>query len=185
METKTDTELMREVRTGRTSALATLFERHHARVYAYCLRMTGDRSVSEDLVQDVFMRMLKYRKSFKNSSELAPWMFSIARNACADYWRSSRRARNATSYVADGVEEPATPDDCVSDDERATLLHRALLALPFERREILLLSRFEFKKYEEIAAILGCSAAAARVRAHRAIKELREIYSDLSQEIPL
>ena len=56
------------------------------------------------------------------------------------------------------------------------------LALPLERREVLVLSRYEFKTYEEIARALGCSVGAVKVRAHRAIKQLREIYLDLAEE---
>ncbi len=68
MSEASDTELMRRVRDGRTSALATLFERHHARLFRYCLRMTGNRQTSEDLVQDVFMKMLKHKSQFRDDS---------------------------------------------------------------------------------------------------------------------
>jgi RNA polymerase sigma-70 factor (ECF subfamily) len=54
--------------------------------------------------------------------------------------------------------------------------------LPLERREVLVLSRYEFKSYEEIAHALGCTVGAVKVRAHRAIKQLREVYMDLAQE---
>jgi RNA polymerase sigma-70 factor (ECF subfamily) len=64
-------------------------------------------------------------------------------------------------------------------------VRRALLALPVERREVLVLSRYEFKTYEEIARALGCSPEAVKVRAHRAMKQLREIYCELAGEVPL
>lgn len=180
-----DTQLMHEVRAGRTSALAPLFERHHARLYRFCLRMTGDRHVSEDLVQDAFMRILKYRNTFRGGSSFVPWMFRIARNACADYLR-----RAATSAVAEAdvdVEAdvasnlPAT-DVHAAGDQRADLVRRALLSLPVQGREVLVLSRYEFKTYEEIAGALGCSVSAVKVRAHRAMKQLRKAYFELSQE---
>ena len=183
--TPSDTELMREVRGGRSGALAPLFERHHARLYRFCLRMTGNRPASEDLVQDVFMRMLKYSRTFKDEMSFLPWMFRIARNACADHWRRTAADR----MPADGrdVEDIAEPADEESGprDERAELIQRALLALPAERREVLLLSRYEFKTYEEIARALGCSVGAVKVRAHRAIKQLREVYLELSREVPI
>ena len=83
---------MRQVRGGRTVALATLFERHHTRVYGYCLRMTGNRAAAEDLVQDVFMKMLKYKATFKDDSELVPWMFGIARNSCLAHLKTPRQS---------------------------------------------------------------------------------------------
>lgn len=184
---RSDTELMREVRGGRTSALATLFERHHARLYRFCLRMTGDRHASEDLVQDVFMRMLKYRKSFKDETAFAPWMFRIARNACVDHLRRAVhevRTDTADSEPAGAPDGHARPaDENAAEDERADLVRRALMSLPVERREVLVLSRYEFKTYEEIANTLGCSEGAVKVRAHRAIKQLRQVYLELSQEV--
>jgi RNA polymerase sigma-70 factor (ECF subfamily) len=74
------------------------------------------------------------------------------------------------------------PVDTAPDKHDIDLVRRALLALPVERREVLVLSRYEFKTYEEIARALGCSVGAVKVRAHRAIKQLREIYLDLAGE---
>ena len=182
--TDTDTELMRDVRGGRTGALATLFERHHARVYRFCLRIIGNRQTAEDLVQDVFMRMLKYRASFRDDVALGPWMFRIARNACTDHLR--RVAREGSPYRASGESIDDLPaadhDAAAAEDGRAELVRRALLSLPLERREVLVLSRYEFKSYEEIANAMGCSVGAVKVRAHRAIKQLREAYLQLAGE---
>ena len=68
MTAASDAELMRAVRSGASSALGALFERHHARLYRFCLRMVGDRHAAEDLVQEVFMRMLRFRKTFRDDS---------------------------------------------------------------------------------------------------------------------
>jgi RNA polymerase sigma-70 factor (ECF subfamily) len=168
---------MRQVRGGRTAALATLFERHHARLYRYCLRMTGNRQASEDLVQDVFMRMLRYKATFRDDSEFGPWMFGIARNACVGHLR-----RAAVDPVTEYSEREAQADHDPAGEQQNDLLRRALLALPLDRREVLVLSRYEFKTYEEIARALGCSVGAVKVRAHRAIKQLREIYLGLAGE---
>jgi len=172
---------MQQVRGGRTAALATLFERHHARVYGYCLRMTGNRSTAEDLVQDVFMKMLKYKATFKDDSELVPWMFGIARNSCLAHLK--RRASD--QLPATPVEEAAADDahDERRDDRESELVRQALLRLPAERREVLVLSRFEYKSYDEIARVLDCSVGAVKVRVHRAMKQLREIYLDMAGEV--
>lgn len=175
---------MREVRGGRTGALATLFEHHHARVYRFCLRIIGNRQTAEDLVQDVFMRMLKYRATFRDDLAFAPWMFRIARNACTDHLRRVAREGSPYGPGAASIEDLPAADDGAerADDDRAELMRRALLSLPLERREVLVLSRYEFKSYEEIAHALGCSVGAVKVRAHRAIKQLREVYVQLAGE---
>src|SRR5688572_7398162 len=173
---------MQQVRGGHTVALATLFERHHARVYGYCLRMTGNRSAAEDLVQDVFMKMLKYKATFKDDSELVPWMFGIARNSCLAHLK-----RRASDHLpaTQSVEEVAADDARGErhDDRESDLVRQALLRLPAERREVLVLSRFEYKSYDEIARVLDCSVGAVKVRVHRAMKQLREIYLDMAGEV--
>jgi RNA polymerase sigma-70 factor (ECF subfamily) len=177
-----DSELMRQVRDGRTAALATLFERHHARLYGYCVRMTGNRAAGEDLVQDVFMKMLKYRATFKEDSEFVPWMFGIGRNACLAHLRRTADDRFAHTQRAD-VQQPDEAAEAPDHDAEDELVRRALLRLPADKREVLVLSRYEYKSYEEIAAALECSVGAVKVRAHRAMKQLREIYLDMAGEV--
>jgi RNA polymerase sigma factor (sigma-70 family) len=179
----TDSELMRQVRGGRTAALATLFERHHARLYRYCIRMTGQRSAAEDLVQDTFMKMLKYKATFRDDSEFVPWMFGIGRNACLAYLRRTADDR-VPKHEQDVETLPHEPTEDAQDGDQHEIVRRALQLLPVDRRDVLVLSRYEFKSYEEIAVLLDCSVGAVKVRAHRALKQLREIYLDLAGEVP-
>lgn len=181
MSEGSDSELMRQVRGGRTSALATLFERHHARLYRYCLRMTGNRQSSEDLVQDVFMKMLKYKANFRDDSVFMPWMFGIARNACVAHWRKASVDVVPEDDLTGTSAEPHADDDHAGA-QRADLVRQALLKLPVDRREVLVLSRYEFKTYEEIAHALGLSVSAVKTRAHRAMKQLGDIYRNLAGE---
>jgi RNA polymerase sigma-70 factor (ECF subfamily) len=172
---------MRQVRGGRTAALATLFERHHARLYRYCLRMTGNRAAAEDLVQEAFMKILKYKTTFKDDSEFVPWMFGIGRNACFAHLR-----RTADDHLTDAdLDNAGQTDNAIETsqyDGQEELVRRALQQLPADRREVLVLSRYEYKTYDEIAKTLECSVGAVKVRAHRAMKQLREIYLDMAGE---
>lgn len=178
----TDRELMLEVRDGRTPALGELFERNHERIFRFCMRMTGSRQHSEDLVQDVFMRMLKYRKTYRDDFEFAPWMYRLARNACTDHFRRGPRPSESLESAADLVSDEPLASVVSEHDESVALLRRALLRLPLQRREVLVLSRFEFKSYDEIATLLNCSVGAVKVRVHRAVKHLRQIYTELASE---
>jgi RNA polymerase sigma-70 factor (ECF subfamily) len=144
--------------------------------------MTGQRAAAEDLVQDVFMNMLKYKATFKDDSEFVPWMFGIGRNACLAHLKRAARDR-LPEREGDLDAQPVHVDD--PHDDRDELMRRALQRLPVDRREVLLLSRFEFKSYEEIARVLDCSVGAVKVRAHRALKQLREIYVGLTGEVSL
>jgi RNA polymerase sigma-70 factor (ECF subfamily) len=180
--TETDSVLMTEVHHGRENALGTLFERHHAKLFHFCLRMTGNRAVSEDLVQDIFMRMLRHRKTFQPGTAFLPWMYRIARNACIDHLRRGDRTPE-TAFEPDAIQgDSPSAEQEVETGESTRLMRRALLRLPVERREVLVMSRYQFKTYEEIATALDCSVSAVKVRAHRAIKQLRRLYSELAEE---
>src|SRR5262245_11435484 len=173
---------MIQVKEGRVAALGELFERHHPALYRFCLRMTGNRAESEDLVQDVFMRMLKHRESFKPDTGFTPWMFRIARNVAVDSLRRSSRAPQAEPDLDVRPADQPGSDERVVEREQTGLLRRALLELPPDRREVLLLSRYEMKSYEEVAEALGVSVGTVKTRVHRAIKQLRELYQGLQEK---
>src|SRR5579872_1362844 len=84
---ETDEQLMLAVRNGDVGQLAVLFDRHHRLLFDFFAKLTGSRAVAEDLVQDVFFRILKYRETFRDESRFKAWMFHIARNARIDYYR--------------------------------------------------------------------------------------------------
>jgi RNA polymerase sigma factor (sigma-70 family) len=177
----TDESLMLAVRNGDVDQFAVLFERHHDRLFAFFYRMTGDPPASEDLTQEMFVRMLKYRNSFGESSEFRAWMYQIARNARADHFRKrSVEAELPNDIRADGRLASAQ----LEREEEISVLQRALLALPEDKREILILARYEEMKYEAIAAVLQIEVGAVKVRVHRALRELRAVYLKMSGEQP-
>ena len=182
MTVESDSDLMVQVRQGQVAALGELFERHHAALYRFCLRMTRNRGESEDLVQDVFMRMLKHKDSFNPDAGFSPWMYRIAHNVAVDHIR--RRAVRAPQPEEDLEARPAElplADEQVAEREQAGLVRRALMELPADRREVLLLSRYELKSYEEVAEALGVTVGTVKTRIHRAVKQLREVYLGLLQ----
>jgi len=172
-QTLSDEELMSQVREGVGEMLGTLFDRYHGRLYSYFVRLTGDRALSEDLVQDVFYRILKRRQTYRPGSPFKPWMYQIARNARNDNFR-----RRPEVEFEEGMAEPVLPQDDLSDREQNDLLHRALLRLPEDKREVLLLSRFQDMKYAEIAELLGCEVGTIKTRVFRAMQELRQILTE-------
>jgi len=178
----TDMELMIAVQQGEVGKMGTLFERHHARIYNFCHRMTGSQAASEDLVQEAFMRALKYRQTFRGDADFLPWLYRLARNVCNDYFHKNQRFPITGEDLAEGVSSDPSALDAAQQREQICLLRQALLRLPVERREVLILSRFEFRNYEEIAHLLGCSVGAVKVRVHRAVNQLRETYREMLKE---
>ena len=184
VEAGSDNELMMRVREGHTGDLGMLFERHHERLLNYFLKMTGSRAASEDLVQEAFVRMLRYRASYRgDGGGFSTWMFTLARHAGTDYLRRAKHRR----HDALPEQEPASDQPPVSEQVENKLsidvLRRALLELPEDKREVLVLHRFHFKKFREIAEILDCPVGTAKVRAHRALRELRAIYDGMLSEV--
>jgi RNA polymerase sigma-70 factor (ECF subfamily) len=175
----TDESLMRAVRDGDLAKLGPLFERYHVRLFDFLTRVTGDRTVAEDLVQEVFMRILKYRSTFRDTGSFEPWLFSIARNARADYFRSRRPNE---PLGEDDEERPAAgpgPATLLEVDRECARLRRALMLLRVDKRELLVLARYQDMKYEQIAEVLGIDVNLVKVRIHRAIRELRDIFFQL------
>ncbi len=168
---------MSQVRDGDVEKLGTLFERHHVRLFNFFLRMTGDRVVAEDLVQEVFVRMLKYRKSFRARGEFSAWMFALARNVSADHFGRRGRAETAgeEELAALPAKGPLQPEQ-LEMAESLERLRAALLKLPDEKRELLLLTRSGGLTHEQIGRILGCSAGAVKVRVHRALRQLQQVF---------
>lgn len=181
-----DIDLMLAVRGGDLGQLGTLFERHHGAVYRLCFHLTRDAAASEDLTQEVFMRVLKYRRSYRPEGRFSAWLHAMARNACRDHLRSHlRRGEVSDSTETEPVSSEPSALRALAARRDAASLVRALDELPREQRELLVLSRFERRRYAEIAERLGCSVGAVKVRVHRAVKRLREIYLAASREAAL
>jgi len=168
-----DEALMRDVRDGNVAALGVLFDRHHRRVHALCYRLVRRSDAADDLVQETFLRVLRYRESFREEAAFTTWLYRIAWNACHEHWRQMRR-EESIAVTPTSTEPPAL-------SERHVLLDDALGRLEPELRAVLVLTRYHDLKYDDVARVLDCTPAAARVRAHRALNELREIYRELEQ----
>ena len=179
MKLAPDEELMLEVRNGAGDTLGVLFDRYHAPLYNFYAKLTGDRTLSEDLVQEVFLRILKYRQSYQPGTPFRAWIYQIARNARVDHYRKT--AKHIT-YEPE-MSPPVMPKDAAQESEEAALLHRAMMQMPEEKREILILSRFQELKYEEIARLLGCELGTVKTRIHRAIQELRQVFRQLESGV--
>lgn len=174
---------MTQVSDGDVEKLGLLFERHHVRLLNYLWRLTGDREAAEDLVQEVFVRMLKYRGSFRARGEFAAWMFALARNTSADWFERQQRRRTASDEeLAEHPSEAPLPLERLESAESVEQLRAALLKLPADKRELLLLSRGSGLTCEQIGGLLGCSAGTVRVRVHRALRSLQQLFQTPGME---
>ena len=169
---------MLKVRSGDLDKMGLLFQRHHRPLYGFLFHMTQQKEASEDMMQNVFYRMLRSRHTYTGEGEFRTWMYHLARNVLKDHWKQTRRRGGQQDIT--GYEEriPAgmAADEQIERKLEIKALERALESLSPESREVLVLSRFQEMKYAEIAEVLEISVGAVKVRVYRAMNELRSIY---------
>jgi RNA polymerase sigma factor (sigma-70 family) len=174
----TDEMLMEAVKSGELQQASVLFQRYHKRLFNFLARMTPDRDTAEDLTQNVFLRMLKYRNSYRTGAKFQSWIFQVARNVFSDFYQEVKSKSNVVKMeiIPDKIDESTT-----DMEQQEQLLHRSLQRLPDDQRELLVLTRFQHMKYEEVADIMNTSVANIKVKVHRAINKLREHYFELEK----
>jgi RNA polymerase sigma factor (sigma-70 family) len=173
---ETDNEIMYQVRAGQLDRLAVLYDRYQAPLFGFFRGMTQDRELSADLVQNVFYRILKYKHQFQGG-QFRTWLFHIARNVHHDqYRRKNQPIKVSIDDYKDQIRDRYETDFELNSAEDLGLLRKAIAALPEDKREILLLSKYQEKNYKEIGEILGCTEGAVKVRVFRALNDLKAMY---------
>lgn len=171
---------MIKVKRGDLEQLGVLYERYKRVLFSFFYNLNNERELSEDLVQNVFIRILKYKHAFKGEGEFKTWMFHIARNVHADNYRQKIKYPRIDLNERDEAKKAEWPLHTEEQDLEEKLLERALYCLENDKKEILLLSKFQNKKYKEIGQILNCSEGAVKVKVFRAVQALKEKYFELA-----
>ena len=180
----TDEELMARIAEGDEYALQILVERHQTSLLNLIYRFLGDRTKSQDLAQEVFLRIWQAARGYKPKAKFTTWLYRIAANVCLNELKASRRKKWLRFFQVDRdeqkVEEEAfsdgspSPEDLLLSRERNHQITQALQSLPENQRMALILKRYDDLAYEEIARILNCSVAAVESLLVRAKKNLQE-----------
>ncbi len=180
-----DERLVSLSRNGDLAAFNRLVERYEGPVYSLCLRLLGNRQAAEDAAQEAFLSAYRALPGFAGTSFRA-WLLRIAANQSKDEWRRRRRKDLAVSLeeLFDAFESPVEVPDSepgvetvVENRELAAILQQALLALPIDQREAIVLVDLHEYRYEEVAAITGVSLGTVKSRVHRGRDRLRRIFA--------
>lgn len=164
------------VKEGHLSELTALFDRYQVSLYNFFLRLTLDRAASEDLTQNLFYRVIRYRQSYEPSQgSFRSWIYRMARNVHFDFRKQEQKAPGRLTDPEEAEERLADGVTGYTEDQYQRL-DEALAQLAPEQREILVLSRYQGLKYEEISRIKDISVAAIKVQVYRAVKQLRTLY---------
>jgi RNA polymerase sigma factor (sigma-70 family) len=183
-----DSELVRRVRRDDERAFEVLYHRYHRRITAYIFGMVHDHGRSEDIAQDVFVSALRRMRETDRPIAFKPWVYEIAKNACIDQFRRSRRAEEV-SYDADEglgaadygrlVSKDAMPEAQLESKTRLDHLRGAFGGLSETHHEILVMRELEGLSYREIGERLGMSRPSVESTLFRARKRLTEEYEEL------
>lgn len=165
---------MKAVASGDIDKAAVLYERYKRPMLAYFYRNLAQKSQAEDLMQQVFFRMINYRKSYGDGYAFKAWLYRIAHNVLQDFLRKNGTPNASLESAPEVIEESN-----YYSEEQEEILKKALQRLSPEYKDVILMSRYEELKYEEIAQVLNITVALVKVRVHRGLKVLREIYLEM------
>jgi RNA polymerase sigma-70 factor (ECF subfamily) len=167
-------ELTSRAGKGDVTAFEKLYRDNLGRVYALCLRMSGDPSLAEELTQEAFIRAWSKLATFRGDSAFSTWLHRLTVNVVLGHGRSrSRRDRTESPAQSEAVEprvRPRQPDTALD-------LERAVGTLPQRARTVFVLHDVEGYKHHEIADLTGMAVGTSKAQLHRARRLLRKALS--------
>lgn len=192
---RTDEQLLGAYRAGDKPAFATLVSRYQRELFHFLVRFLGDRAAAEDVFQESFLQVHQSMDQFDPSRRFRPWLFTIAANKARDLIRSqARRPTNPlqASIGGSGDDESgefidlmsavqASPDEPMQREELQSLVHRTVMSMPENLREILLLSYFHQFPYKQISDILDIPLGTVKSRLHAAVAHFADRWKTLNQ----
>jgi len=176
-----DAELMLLVRDGDEESFGILLDKHKNSLVHFLYRMVQERAVSEELAQEVFLRIYRSRQSYEPTARFTTWMFRIASHVALNWLRDEKNER-AQQRLDQGIGElrpRELPDRKVSVEQRMVYESRlqeirdAIATLPEKQRAAVLMHKYEEMEYSQIAAALDLSESAVKSLLFRAYESLR------------
>ena len=176
-----DAELMLRVREGDDTSFALLLERHRGPVVHFLFRMVQNPSVSEELAQEVFLRVYRSRATYEPTAKFTTWLFRIATHLALNFVRDGKKEKGQESLdeqVVDGVDRQVPDRQPTIEQEmlyevKLNEVRQAIEALPAKQRAAVLMHKYEELEYAQIARALNCSESAVKSLLFRAYESLR------------
>jgi len=176
-----DAELMLRVRDGDQASFALLLERHRGPVIHFMYRMVQNQAVSEELAQEVFLRVYRSRATYEPTAKFTTWLFRIATHLALNWIRDGRNEKlqqsldeetsdGATRQVAD---RGRTVEQELVYQAKLREVRAAIECLPAKQRAAVMMHKFEEMEYSQIAGVLSCSESAVKSLLFRAYESLR------------
>ncbi len=180
-----DVALMLRLQAGDQAAFQDLFQKFSPRVLQYARRLVGSEARAEEVTQDVFVQVFRFRQRYRPESRFSTWLFTIATNLCLNELRRPERHLRVDLWKprddddrreGPQLADPAatTPEEGASTRELARQLEAAVGELPPKQRAALLLSRVDGLAYRDVAEALGCTEGAVKALLFRATQSLKK-----------
>jgi len=166
-------QTVRRAQDGDVAAFEQLYRQHVNRVYALCMRMTGDQDRAEQLTQDAFVQAWQKLPTFRGESAFGTWLHRLAVNVVLQDQRARQRERE-TEALHGGTEDIDHPAPAAGTDERMDL-ERAMALIPDGARSVFVLYDIEGYSHREIAEMLGIAEGTSKAQLHRARRLLRSL----------
>jgi RNA polymerase sigma-70 factor (ECF subfamily) len=176
-------DLMQRYCDGEAGAFRELYALVAPKLLGYLVKMTRERALADDLLQQTFMKVHRARAAYVRGADPLPWIYSIAHRTFIDETRKHRRAVVRVGEVEELPEVPAgltgesedRRDEVRGDPELLSAALEALAKLPAQQREAVVLTKLDGKSVAEAAEIAGTTVGAMKVRAHRGYEALRRL----------
>lgn len=182
MDQFTDEDLMLQFQNGSRDACGILFERYKRILLAYFYNNTSSRTLSQDLLQITFEKLIKYHKRFKRIERFKPWIFTIARNALIDvYNKKNKRKENSLDQFDDQRISIKNHINLSNSIDSTALLAQAIQKISAEKRELISMVKLNGMRYKEAAYILETTEANIKVKVFRIMQELKTIIHQINE----
>jgi RNA polymerase sigma-70 factor (ECF subfamily) len=176
-----DAELMLRVKDGDGASFALLLEKYRASVNHFLYRMVQEQAVSEELGQEVFLRVYRSRETYEPTAKFTTWLFRIATHLALNWLRDQKNERGQERLDESTEDAPAREVADRSPSVEQSMVHQlkveevrlAVAALPEKQRAAVLMHKYEEMEYSQIAKVLSCSESAVKSLLFRAYEALR------------
>lgn len=173
-----DIHLMKQTAKGDKAAFAEIVHRYQNFLLNFFCYMGADRNKSEDLVQETFIRLYKYRKRYKASAGFKTFLLTLARNTRIDWLRKKRRTSEKEVPLTNAVHKTVCGKS--TDTDKHLDISAALSGLSEKLKDVVVLNVYQGLNYKEISAILDIPEGTVKSRMHLAIGKLREFFNENS-----
>jgi RNA polymerase sigma-70 factor (ECF subfamily) len=183
-----DAQLMLRVRQGDETSFALLLERHRSPVVNFLHRMVQNRAVSEELAQEVFLRVYRSRETYEPTAKFTTWLFRIATHLALNWIRDGKKEKSNESLneeVMEGMErqvadhQPSVEQTMIYE-VKVQEIRKAIEALPEKQRAAVLMHKYQGLDYSQISGALSCTESAVKSLLFRAYETLRSRLAHLA-----